>query len=102
MDQLQTRTDHLGNLESYGYDGNGNSTCYTDRNGNISVLQYDGINRRTVAGYGAGSCTATTFASSITYGYDGGNRLKTANDSRAGLSTGNYAPLDSPPTEATP
>ncbi len=101
MDQLQTRTDPLGHSESYVYDLNGNLTCYTDRNGNISVFQYDAINRRTLAGYGAASCTATTFASSITYGYDGGNRLKTANDSASGLITLNYDGLDSLQSEAT-
>src|SRR6266852_700468 len=101
MDQLQKRTDPLSHAESYGYDQNGNLTCYTDRNGNISVFQYDAINRRTVAGYGAASCTATTFASSITYGYYGGNRLKTANDSASGLITLNYDGLDSLQSEAT-
>ncbi len=101
MDQLQTRTDPLGHSESYVYDLNGNLTCYTDRNGNISVFQYDGINRRTLAGYGAASCTAQTFVSSVTYAYDGENNLKTANDSASGLITRNYDGLDGLQSEAT-
>ncbi len=101
MDQLQTRTDPLNHSESYGYDLNGNLNCHTDRNGKISVFQYDGINRRTLAGYGAASCTSTTFASSITYVYDAGNRLKTATDTVTGAITRTYDGLDDLQSEAT-
>jgi RHS repeat-associated protein len=102
MDLLQKRIDPLGNAESFSYDGNNNLTCYTDRRGNIDIFQYDGINRRSLAGFGASTCTATSYKSNISYGYDAGNRLLTATDSVAGKITRGYDLLDNITSEQEP
>jgi RHS repeat-associated protein len=102
MDKLQTRTDALGNSDSYQYDSNTNLTCHTDRKGQISVFAFDGLNRKTSAGFGAANCTATTFANSASYTFDGGNRLKTIVDSLAGTISRNYDGLDDLNYESNP
>ncbi len=101
MDLLQMRTDPLLNNESYQYDSNGNLTCYTDRRGNIDVYQYDGIDRRKLAGFGATSCSGGSYTTSITYSYDGGNRLLTVVDSISGQITRGYDGLDNVTSESS-
>ena len=51
-DHLSTRTDALNASDTYVYDANNNLTQHTDRNGNVTVYQYDGLNRRSFAGFG--------------------------------------------------
>jgi RHS repeat-associated protein len=102
MDLVKTRTDALGNSDSYQYDLNNNLTCHTDRKAQITVLGFDGLNRKTSAGYGAASCTSTTFPNSTTFTYDGANRLKTAADSLTGTIQRNYDGLDDLNYENTP
>lgn len=100
--QVYKRTDALGNSDNYQYDANGNLACHTDRKGQVSVFAFDGLNRTTSAGYGAANCSATTFANSTTYTYDGGNRLRTAVDSLSGTVTLNYDGLDDVNYESSP
>jgi RHS repeat-associated protein len=102
MNLVWTRTDALGNSDSYQYDLNGNSTCHTDRKGQVTVLGFDGLNRKISSGYGAASCTSTTFQNSTSYAYDGANRLQTAVDSLSGTVTRNYDGLDDLNYENTP
>ncbi len=54
---------------------------YTDRNGNVTKYTYDGLNRRTFAGFGY---NGSTYQDTIGYTWDGGNRLTQAVDSTAG------------------
>jgi RHS repeat-associated protein len=102
VNRIQTVTDPLGASTSYGYDGNGNLTCYTDRRGVIAVTTFDGVNRPTVVGYGASSCTATTFQSSTQYSYDAGNRPTGIVDSISGTLTPIFDGLDREISETTP
>jgi len=102
MDRVATRTDALGHSDTYQYDLNGNLTCHTDRKGQITVYGYDGINRRTSAGYGAASCTATSFQNNTAYTFDGVNRLKVITDSLSGAINRNYDGLDDLNSESSP
>jgi YD repeat-containing protein len=70
FDHLQTRTDPRTRQESYVFDQLGNLTSFTDRRGKLTTFQYDGINRRTFAGYG--TQPGPTYESTINYTYDGG------------------------------
>jgi RHS repeat-associated protein len=102
MDRLQTRTDPLNKAESYAYDNNGNLKCHTDRQGNITVFNYDALNRRIFAGFGATSCTTSTFANSITYKYDAGDRFTSVVDTLSGTITPVFDGLDRLKSETTP
>ncbi len=51
-DRVITRTDALGQVRQILLDANGNLTQYTDRRGTVDVFTYDGLNRRTFAGFG--------------------------------------------------
>jgi RHS repeat-associated protein len=102
MDEVMTRTDALAHSDAFQYDLNGNLNCHTDRKGQISVFGFDGLNRRTSAGFGAASCTSTTFQNSTAFTYDGGNRLKTAVDTLAGTVSRNYDGLDDVNYESSP
>ena len=53
MDRLETRTDPLGLPESYQYDENGNLIQFTNRKGQVTNFQYDALNRKIFAGFGA-------------------------------------------------
>jgi RHS repeat-associated protein len=44
-DQLKTQTDPAGGFLAYGYDGAGNQTGSTDRNGNLTTYVYDANSR---------------------------------------------------------
>jgi RHS repeat-associated protein len=44
FNKLAKMTDALGNSETYNYDYNGNLVQHIDRNGNIIVMTYDGLN----------------------------------------------------------
>jgi hypothetical protein len=60
--------------EIFAYDLNGNLASLTDRRGKVTTLQYDGLNRNTFAGYG--TTVGPAYESTISYSYDGGNRLQ--------------------------
>ncbi len=103
MDRVLTRTDALARQQSYSYDGNGNVATFTDRKGQVTSYKYDGLNRLNFVGFGTqGSGNSATYASSITYQYDGGNRLTQALDSVAGTITQGFDNLDRLTSVATP
>jgi YD repeat-containing protein len=52
MDRVASHKDPLLNQESYQYDGNGNLIQFTDRRSKVTSYAYDGLNRRTFAGFG--------------------------------------------------
>ncbi len=114
MDRLSTRTDALGQVnstghqETYQYDKAGNVIQVTDdRRGKITTYCYDGLNRRTFAGFGTvtppGACAAgANYESTIISAYDGWNRLTQAVDSASGTTTRTYDDVQRTMTETTP
>jgi RHS repeat-associated protein len=111
MNRLQTRKDALLNQECYGtvsagvcqangYDANGNLIQFTDRRGKVSKFNYDGLGRRTFAGYGW--TTGSTYESTVSFAYDAGNRLTQAVDSLSGTITRGYDGMDRLISDATP
>jgi RHS repeat-associated protein len=87
MDRLATVTDGLNRVERYEYDKTGNLIKLTDRKGQITSFNYDQLNRRSFTGFGtvpATNKTPTTYASTTSYTWDGGDRLAAVNDSIAG------------------
>ncbi len=87
--RLSQRTDPLGRMETFDYDPSGNLIFYKDRRGVITDFTYDGLNRRTCAGFrrsGAQpSCGLTgPYESVITYSYDAGSRLASTLDTALG------------------
>jgi RHS repeat-associated protein len=100
FDHLQTRSDPLTRQETYVFDQLGNLTSFTDRRGKVSTYQYDGINRRTFAGYG--TLPGPTYESTVNYTYDGGNRLSKVVDSTSGTITPVFDGLDRITSETTP
>jgi RHS repeat-associated protein len=102
-DQLQTRTDPLSRAESYQYDPNGNLSLYTDRKGQKTRFKYDALDRRILTGFGVTNPGASeTYTSTISYSYDGGNRLRSAVDSLTGTISDDYDGLDRLTQEAEP
>jgi RHS repeat-associated protein len=100
FDHLQTRTDPLSRQESYVFDPLGNLIGFTDRRGKVATFQYDGINRRTFAGYGM--LAGPTYESTINYTYDGGDRLSNIVDSTSGTVTPVFDGLNRLTSETTP
>jgi len=99
FDHLLTRKDPLSRQESYLFDQLGNLTSFTDRRSKVSNYQYDGINRRTFAGYGF---VSPNYESTVNYYYDGGNRLNKVVDSTSGTITPVFDGLNRLVTETTP
>ena len=100
FDHLLTRNDPLTRQESYVFDQLGNLISFTDRRGKVATFEYDGINRRTFAGYG--TLPGPTYESTITYTYDGGDRLSKVVDSTSGTITPVFDGLDRLTSETTP
>jgi RHS repeat-associated protein len=92
MDRISTRKDALNNSESYTYDVAGNLSTFTDRRGKVTSYTYDPLNRRTFAGFNTQA--GPTYDSTISYGYDAGNRLSGVVDSAAGTITPTFDNLD--------
>jgi YD repeat-containing protein len=92
FDHLQTRTDPLLRQEAYVFDQLGNLTSFTDRRSKLSTYLYDGIDRRTFAGYG--TLPGPSYESTINYTYDGGNRPSKVVDSTSGTITPAFDGLD--------
>jgi len=101
MDRVQTRTDPLTRQESFAYDLNGNLTSWTDRKNLVTTYTYDPFDRQTFVGFGT-TGTPPTYQSSISYTYDGGNRLTQVVDSTAGTITRGYDLLDRLTSETAP
>jgi RHS repeat-associated protein len=99
FDHLQTRTDPLTRQESI-FDQLGNLTSFTDRRGKVATYLYDGINRRTFAGFG--TLPGPTYESTVNYTYDGGDRLSKVVDSTSGTITPVFDGLDRLTSETTP
>jgi RHS repeat-associated protein len=87
MDRLEGETDPLEHTTKALYDADGNVIQTTDRRGKISKFSYDSLNRLIEARYGVSGETAE---STITYGYDDGNRLTKIVDSATGTYTLEY------------
>jgi RHS repeat-associated protein len=100
FDHVQTRTDPLLRQESYLFDQLGNLTSFTDRRGKLTTFQYDGINRRTFAGFG--TLPGPTYESTVNYTYDSGNRLSRLVDSSSGTMTPVFDGLSRLTSETTP
>jgi RHS repeat-associated protein len=98
FDHLQTRKDPLQRREGYVFDQLGNLTSFTDRRGKVSNYLYDGIDRRTFAGYGF---VSPNYESTVNYTYDGGNRLSKVVDTTSGTITPVFDGLDRLLTETT-
>ncbi len=88
MNRLRERKDALGRPETFDYDPNGNLREHKDRRGFHADFAYDGLNRRTCAGFGrpsgppADCITTTSYESKIRYTYDAADRLTVIEDFR--------------------
>jgi len=103
VDRVTSRKDALLHLDSYTYDAAGNLTKVTDRKSQVTTLKYDGLNRVTFAGFGTVSQgKTTTYQSTITATFDGGNRVTQLTDSLAGSISRVYDGLDRLISETTP
>lgn len=65
--RLKTASDGLGHTYSYAYDGAGNQTSVLDGKGDLTVLEYDAVNRQTRIGY--------PDATQVTFAYDDNSNL---------------------------
>lgn len=96
-----TRTDALNQVQSRAYDGMGDVLSATDRNGQVTLYTYDALNRRTLVSYNDGSTTQPSYdagnrltglldsvTGSLSWGYDGLNRITTAVTPQATISYG--------------
>jgi RHS repeat-associated protein len=103
MNRLATRKDALNRTESYAYDGDGNPTLFTDRKGQKTRLKFDALDRQIFTGYGAtGTPPNETYASTIAFTYDAGDRLLSAVDSANGTISDTYDGLNRLTQETSP
>jgi RHS repeat-associated protein len=102
QDRLLTKTDALLKVDTYGYDAAGSINKVTDRKSQVTGMTYDALSRRTQVGYGATIATPTTYANTISYTYDAGDRMTQANDTTNGIITRAYDGLNRMTSEATP
>ena len=102
MDRMIKRTDALGRFEQFTYDFNGNLTLYRD-GGNVKTeFQYDALNRLSFIGYNQViSGATTTYDSTVSYTYDGANRLTQIVDSSFGTIKRTYDDFDRLTSEAS-
>jgi RHS repeat-associated protein len=104
MNLLASRRDPLLRTETFTYDDNGNVLTWTDRKNQAMRYCYDALDRMTFAGYKATGPNPTCqsgFESTIAYGYDGGSRLTSINDSTGGAITIGWDDLDQRSSEQT-
>jgi RHS repeat-associated protein len=94
-----SRTDPLSASESYAFDGMSNLTSHSDRRGKTTNFTYDALNRRTFAGFGA---DGGNYESTISYAWDGGDRLTQVTESVTGTITRAYDGLNRLTSETTP
>ena len=103
MDRMATRTDSLLRQQSYSYDPAGNLASSTDRKGQVTTYKYDRLNRLIFVGFGTqGSGVNATYANTVSYQYDAGNRLTQVVDSLTGTITHGYDTLGRLISEITP
>jgi RHS repeat-associated protein len=103
LDRLATRKDGLLRQETYAYDANGNVAKLTDRKGQVTTAKYDALDRRTFLGFGTtGTPPNESYTSTITFSYDGGDRLTSALDSANGTVTSAYDNADRLTQQTTP
>ena len=101
MNRMISRTNPLVKVDSFAYDANGNLLRSTDRKGQVKGFVYDPLDRVTQIGFGATVGAPTTYQSTITYGYDAGNRLLTLTDSANGAISRGYDSFDRKISETT-
>ena len=78
-------------------------SSHTDRNGQVTAFSYDGLNRRTLAGFGVTvTGGVSSYQSTVTYTRDAGNRVTQISDSLSGNITRSYDGLDRLLSETTP
>ena len=100
MDRRITHTDPLNASEGAQYDGLGNLMQSTDRRGKVTTYSYDALNRLTFIGYG--TQPGPVYESTVTLGYDAGNRVTSVVDSLAGSITRTYDGMDGVTSESSP
>lgn len=91
---VASKTDPNAKTETYVYGANGQISQITDRKGQISAITFDGLNRAASKKFGATIASPTAFVSTVTYGYDTGNRVTSIVDSASGTITRTFDELD--------
>jgi RHS repeat-associated protein len=81
LNRAYTRQDALLKTESYAYESGGKLSKTTDRKLQVSGAIYDALGRVATRGFGATTAAPTTFANTITYSWDKGNRMTQTDDS---------------------
>ncbi len=102
MDRLTEREDPLGHSDTFTYDGNGNLTSSTDREGQVVRFSFDPLDRQTSVGFDETPGSPPTYQSTIDYSYDAAGRLVEADDSANGTIELDYDDLDRLTSEDTP
>jgi RHS repeat-associated protein len=102
MNRVATKRDALLNVESYTHDVSSMLSQVYDRKGQVSGMAYDAMNRRVSIGFGGTVGNPTNFDSTITYTFDGGNRVLQAADTQNGNVLRSYDGLDRLIQEQTP
>lgn len=80
----------------------GNLTRVTDREGQVSGYGYDFLNRRTSAGFGATIGSPTSYANTVAYTWDAGDRMTQVVDSVSGTIAQSFDGMDRLTQEQTP
>ena len=93
MGRIASRADALLRNETVEYDLNGNAIRAVDRNGHVTTMTYDGLDRLRLRTYDDGSTT--------TYTYDAGDRLTSIVESTGTFITRTYDGLDRVFSETT-
>ncbi|MHB8404399.1 MAG: RHS repeat-associated core domain-containing protein [Gammaproteobacteria bacterium] len=99
MNRETSRTDALGQTETFSYDLDNNLTSHTDRKGQSQALSYDALNRLVQVIY---EKTGGATESTVSYSYDAGNRLTSIADSVGGTIAEGYDGLDRLTSETSP
>lgn len=102
LNLVSTKTDALTNAEAYLYGTNGKLSRIDDRKSQVTGITYDNANRVSQVGFGATVGNPTTYTSTVTYTYDGGNRVTQIADSANGTITRTYDGFNRPTQEQTP
>jgi len=99
MDRVQTATDPLSQATQYQYDSLSNLTQVTTATSMVNAFAYDALNRPSSTRYGV---SGSSQQSTVTYGFDAGNRLTSVVDSASGTFTQGYDGLDHLTSQAGP
>jgi RHS repeat-associated protein len=102
-DRVTGNVDPLMRSEVYTYDAMGNLTTVTDARGKMTTYKYDSLNRRNFVGYGTTfNGGIPSYESTVTFAFDGGNRMTSVTDSAGGVITPQYDLLNRLVSKATP